>query len=103
MLKDVAPIKTVKPISFLSRAATRATNYTTTVIWLLRRVYQGRLGTLFLSLGLSGLYLLTQAAGIYCIYHYARLLETGGAAKFPFLGVTLDARTDLPLLWGVVI
>ncbi|MCJ7787939.1 MAG: hypothetical protein MUP20_04400, partial [Methyloceanibacter sp.] len=103
MLKDVAPIKTVTPISFLSRAAAQGTNYTTAVAWLLQRAFQGRLRTLFLALGMSGLYLATQAAGIYCIYRYARLLETGDAAELPYLGLSLDARTDLRLLWAVVI
>jgi hypothetical protein len=103
MQKDVAPIKAVRPISFLSRIAAQGTNYTTAVLWLLQCAFRGRLRTLFLALGLSGLYLATQAAGIYCIYRYARLLETGGVAKLPYLGLSFDGRTDVRLLWAVVI
>ena len=103
MLKDVASSKTVKPTSFLSRAAAQGRNYTTAVGWLLQRAFRGRVRTLFLALGLSSLYLATQAAGIYCIYWYARLLETGGAAELPFLEHSLDARSDIRLLWAVVI
>src|SRR4029079_9151634 len=97
MLKDVTPIKAVSPISFLSRIIAQGTNYTTAVLWLLQRSFRGRLRTLFLALGLSGLYLATQAAGIYCIYHYARLLETGGTEKLPYLGLSFDGRTDVRL------
>ena len=103
MLKDVASSKSVKPTSFLSRAAVQGANYTTTVGWLLRRAFRGRARTLFLALGLSSLYLATQAGGIYCIYWYARLLETGGAAELPFLEQAIDARSDIRLLWAVVI
>ena len=46
MLKDVAPIKTVTPLAFLSRAAKQGSNYTSAVAWLLRRAFRGRLRTL---------------------------------------------------------
>jgi len=103
MLKDVASNKSVKPTSFLSRAAVQGANYTTAVVWLLQRAFRGRTRKLFLALGLSSLYLATQAGGIYCIYWYARLLETGGAAELPFLEQAIDARSDIRLLWAVVI
>ena len=103
MLKDVASSKSVKPTSFLSRAAVQGTNYTTAVGWLLQRAFRGRARALFLALGLSSLYLATQAGGIYCIYWYARLLETGGAADLLFFEQAIDARSDIRLLWAVVI
>ncbi len=103
MLKDVAPIKTVTPLSFLSRAAAQGTNYTSAVAWLLHRAFRGKVRTLFIALGLSGLYLAAQAAGIYCIYYYARLLETGGVAQLRYVGLSVEARTDVRLLWATVI
>jgi hypothetical protein len=103
MLKDVAPTKTVTPLSYLSRAATQGTNYTAVVVWLLHCAFRGRVRTLITALGFSGLYLAAQAAGIYCIYAYARMLETGGVSKVRYIGLSVEARTDLRLLWAVVI
>ena len=103
MLKDVAPTKTLTPLSYLSRAATQGTNYAAVVVWLLHLSFRGRIRTLMTALGLSGLYLAAQAAGIYCIYYYARLLETGGVSKLRYIGLSVEARTDLRLLWAIVI
>lgn len=103
MLKDVGPIKAIKPISFLSRAATQGTNYTSVVGWLLYRAFKGRTLALVGALLFSLLNFAGQGGGIFTIYWYARKVETNGMVSVPALGIEFAARTEPGLLWAVVI
>jgi hypothetical protein len=96
-------VDTIKPLAFLTRAATQGKNYTKLVVWLLHWAFAGRARMLVASLGLSGLYLAFQAGGIYAIYWYARQLETGHTVRVPHFGFELAARNEPQLLWAVVI
>ncbi len=103
MLKNTAPVRMARPISFVTTVAKQGRSYLTIVIWLLYTAFRGRTAKLATTIALVALYLAGQAAAIFIIFTYARQMEKGGALSVPILGIEVANADDPIVLWAVVI
>jgi hypothetical protein len=102
MQKDVCSNGTIAPDRFLPRIVRQGRNYSTVVLWLLRRAYGGRTYKLAVAIGLSLLHLGSQAAAIYVVYWYGKQMEQSGIVKVPVLDLEINLKTEPQWLWAIV-
>jgi hypothetical protein len=81
----------------------RGINYTTLVLWALRDSFRGHTLGLIGIVVFSGIYLAAQAGAILLLYWYAQQMQADGGLALPQLGIDWHARTDVRLLWTVVV
>jgi len=94
MAKNVSTYGMSKPISFVTRVARQANNYSTVVLWLLYTVFKGRTRALVIAIVLNA---------IYAVYWYALQMEQTGIATVPFWHLQVNLKDQPEWLWVVVI
>ncbi|HUU24589.1 MAG TPA: hypothetical protein VMW68_03370 [Methyloceanibacter sp.] len=102
MQKDVCSNGTITSDRFFPRIVRQGRNYSTVVLWLLRRAYGGRTYKLAVAIGLSLLHLGSQAVAIYVVYWYGKQMEQSGIVKVPFLDLEINLKTEPQWLWAIV-
>jgi len=81
----------------------RGINYTSIVLWAIRDSFRGHTLELIGIVVFSGIYLAAQAGAIFLLYWFAQQMQADGGLAFPQLGIDWHARTDVRLLWTVVV